>query len=66
MSWQPEIEELERRQALVAKMGGPDGIERQRKRGKLTVRERLDALADAGSLCEIRPLVGAAYVQMHS
>ena len=59
MSWQPEIEELERRQALVAKMGGPDGIERQRKRGKLTVRERLDALADAGSLCEIRPLVGA-------
>jgi len=58
MSWQAEIDELDQRRALVAQMGGPEGIERQRKRGKLTVRERLDALADTGSLREVRPLVG--------
>lgn len=59
MSWSQEIDELKRRRELVARMGGPEGIERQRKRGKLTVRERLHALADPGTLRELRPLVGA-------
>ena len=58
MSWKPEIEELERRRALVAQMGGEEGIARQRRRGKLTVRERMDGLADPGSFREFRSLVG--------
>jgi acetyl-CoA carboxylase carboxyltransferase component len=41
-------------------MGGPEGIERQRKRGKLTVRERIDALADEGTFQEIGGLAGGA------
>lgn len=60
MSWKPEIEELERRRELAARMGGPEGIERQRKRGKLTVRERFAALADPGSFQEIGGLAGNA------
>lgn len=60
MSWQAEVDELERRRELAAAMGGPEGIARQHSRGKLTVRERIDALADAGSFREFSPLVGQA------
>lgn len=49
MSWKPELEELRERLALAEGMGGPEGVERQRKRGKLTVRERLALLGDPGS-----------------
>ena len=58
MSWEPEIEELERRRSLARQMGGPDGIARQHERGKLTVRERIEALADPGSFREFMGLVG--------
>lgn len=60
MSWQSEVDELERRKELARKMGGPEGIERQHKRGKLTVRERIDALVDPGSFREFGVLVGTA------
>jgi acetyl-CoA carboxylase carboxyltransferase component len=60
MSWKPEVEELERRRRLAAAMGGAEGIERQRRRGKLTVRERISALADEGTFQEIGGLAGAA------
>ena len=40
MTWSTELEELERRLAFARAMGGPEGVERQRQRGKLTVRER--------------------------
>jgi len=60
MVWQPEIDELNHRKELAARMGGPEGIERQRRRGKLTVRERIDLLADPGSLQEIGSLAGSA------
>jgi acetyl-CoA carboxylase carboxyltransferase component len=39
VSWQNEIDELARRKQLAEQMGGPEGIARQRSRGKLTVRE---------------------------
>lgn len=60
MVWQPEIDEIKRRQEFAAKMGGEKGIAEQRKRGKLTVRERLDMLTDPGSFREIGGLAGAA------
>jgi acetyl-CoA carboxylase carboxyltransferase component len=49
MSWEPEVAELHHRQELAARMGGAEGVARQRARGKLTVRERLALLADPGS-----------------
>jgi acetyl-CoA carboxylase carboxyltransferase component len=58
LSWQKEVDELRRRQAMAAAMGGPEGIARQRQRGKLTVRERVEALADPGSFREFMGLVG--------
>ena len=58
MVWQPEIDELKHRKHLAAQMGGEEGIARQRKRGKLTVRERISAIADPGTLDEIGGLTG--------
>ena len=46
--WKDEIDEIHRRQQLAAEMGGRERVERQRSRGKLTVRERIAALLDAG------------------
>jgi len=60
MSWQPEIDELRRREALAREMGGPEKVERHRNAGKLTVRERIDALVDAGSFHETGAIAGKA------
>jgi len=60
MVWQPEIDELQRRKKMSEKMGGETGIDVQHKRGKLTIRERLDLLTDKGSFQEIGQLAGAA------
>ena len=60
MVWQPEVDELKRRHAMADAMGGPEGFERQRKRGKLMVRERLDMLVDPGSFQQMGKLAGHA------
>ena len=59
MDWQEERDELYRRQALAKNLGGEDKIERQHKGGRLTVRERIDQILDAGSFQEIGGLAGA-------
>jgi acetyl-CoA carboxylase carboxyltransferase component len=58
VTWQPELDELRRRRELAAAMGGPERVERQRASGRLTVRERVEALADAGSFREVGGLAG--------
>ncbi len=60
MSWKAEIEELRRREALARQMGGPEKVKRQHDGGKLTVRERIDKLLDAGSFHEIGAIAGKA------
>ncbi|MCE2426432.1 MAG: hypothetical protein J4F45_15305, partial [Pseudomonadales bacterium] len=60
MVWEPEIDEMKRRRAFAEQMGGEAGIAEQRRRGKLTVRERIDLMTDAGSFQEIGQLAGAA------
>src|SRR5690242_15993361 len=63
MSWHDEVEGLTRRRALAREMGGPQGIARQRQRGKLTARERIDGLADPGSFREFMGLAGSGTYQ---
>jgi propionyl-CoA carboxylase beta chain len=60
MSWKPEIDELRVREAFAEQMGGRERVERQRELGKLNVRERVEALLDAGSLHEIGKIAGKA------
>ncbi|MDP9121145.1 MAG: acyl-CoA carboxylase subunit beta [Acidobacteriota bacterium] len=51
------VEELERRLAAAGRGGGAERIERQHEAGKLTARERVELLLDAGSFVEIDALV---------
>lgn len=60
MSWESELEELRRRQAMAQAMGGAAKVTRQHEAGRLTVRERIAALLDAGSFQEIGTLTGNA------
>ena len=60
MTWKKEIEELKKREALAREMGGEERIQRQHENGRLTVRERIDGLADSGSFHEIGALAGKA------
>ncbi len=58
MSWQEELDELERREALARAMGGAEKVARQHEFGKLTIRERIDAVSDPASFREIGTLAG--------
>jgi acetyl-CoA carboxylase carboxyltransferase component len=58
MSWKPEVDEIQRRRELAREQGGAEAVERQHARGRLTVRERIDALVDAGSFGEIGAIAG--------
>lgn len=58
MSWEPEVEELRRREALAEQMGGAEKVARQHGRGKLDARARIAGLVDAGSFREIGKIAG--------
>ena len=52
MSWLDEVDELKRRRRIARTQGGKEGIAKQHARGRLTIRERIDALLDPGSFQE--------------
>ncbi len=60
MSWEPEVEEIERRKQLAYLMGGEQRVADQKARGKLTVRERIEGISDPGSFRERGVLAGSA------
>ena len=60
MSWQAEVDDIERRRLLALELGGPEKVERQRRNGKLTVRERIARMVDEGTFREEGALSGTA------
>ena len=60
MSWKPEVDEILRRRKLALEHAGAEGVARQREAGRLTIRERIDALVDSGSFREQGPIAGHA------
>jgi acetyl-CoA carboxylase carboxyltransferase component len=54
-----ELNELKRRTEFARRMGGPEKVQRHRDNGRLPVRERIDALVDAGSFVEVGALAGS-------
>ncbi|MCP4002929.1 MAG: propionyl-CoA carboxylase [bacterium] len=58
MSWKPEVEGIEARRELARKLGGSEAVDTQHAKGRLTVRERIDALIDPGTLREQGPIAG--------
>jgi acetyl-CoA carboxylase carboxyltransferase component len=57
-AWDAELRELAMRRALVLQQGGEEGVARQHSLGRLTIRERIDRLTDAGSFAEVGSLTG--------
>ena len=62
MSWEREVEEIHRRRAAARAQGGDEGISRQHNYGKLTVRERIDAILDANTFREHGQMAGSAFL----
>ena len=56
MSWKPELDEIARRQARAAEMGGEERVARHVEAGRLPVRERIARLLDKGSFREVGSL----------
>lgn len=60
MSWESEVDELNRQRAMAEEMGGADSVAFHHGRGKLTVRERVEVLQDPGTFQEIGAIAGTA------
>ena len=60
MSWQRELDELRRREALAEELGGPERVRRQHEGGRYTIRERIARLVDAGTFHEVGKIAGRA------
>ncbi len=58
--WEKEVEEIERRKRIAYELGGKEDVERQHKQGKMTVRERINALLDSGTFSETGVMAGEA------
>lgn len=60
MSWKREVEGIEERRRRAQELGGPEAVARQHERGRLTIRERVERLADPGSFREQGSIAGTA------
>jgi len=56
--WTREVKELEKRKKIAQQMGGKKNVAKQHYEGKMTVRERIDALVDKDSFIERGILAG--------
>ncbi|HZQ61457.1 MAG TPA: carboxyl transferase domain-containing protein [Casimicrobiaceae bacterium] len=63
--WSPEVEELRRRRADAERLGGSDAVAKHHERGRLTIRERIASLVDAGSFQEVGKLTGTGHYDAH-
>jgi len=60
MDWKPEMDELRRREAFAEALGGAERVKRQHDGGRLTIRQRIERLVDAGSFHEVGKIAGRA------
>ena len=60
MSWQAEVDEINRRREMAQAQGGEAAIDRHHELGKLTLRERIHALLDEDTFREQGRMAGAA------
>jgi acetyl-CoA carboxylase carboxyltransferase component len=58
VSWKPEVEGIEERRRRALELGGAEAVAVQHELGRLTVRERIDAVVDPGSFREQGPIAG--------
>ncbi|HEV8717043.1 MAG TPA: carboxyl transferase domain-containing protein [Candidatus Binatia bacterium] len=65
MSWQKEVEGIEQRRQRAREHGGREAVAHQRAQGRLTIRERIAGLIDAGSFREQGPIAGHSQTDEH-
>ena len=58
-NWGPELEELSFRREQSQALGGAEAVARHHSQGRLTIRERIGGLVDAGSFQEVGRLTGS-------
>ena len=58
--WSPEVDAIRARRRLAQEHGGHEAVAAQHAQGRLAIRERIDALLDAGSFRETGPIAGAS------
>jgi methylmalonyl-CoA decarboxylase subunit alpha len=56
--WQDALDELAQRRAFSQALGGAAAVAKHHEQGRLTIRERIDGLVDAGSFQEVGRLTG--------
>jgi acetyl-CoA carboxylase carboxyltransferase component len=56
--WGPELAELAERRRMARRMGGEAAVARHKARGRMTARERIEALLDAGTFRELGQITG--------
>ena len=59
MSWEREVEDIKEKRKLALEQGGAAGVDRQHNAGRMTSRERIDALLDNDSFHEMGAGAGA-------
>ncbi|MCG8587806.1 MAG: carboxyl transferase [Proteobacteria bacterium] len=64
--WSAILKELDDRTRAAQGMGGPERIARQRERGRLNARERVEKLCDPGTFFELGTLAGGAHPGGHA
>jgi biotin carboxyl carrier protein/acetyl-CoA carboxylase beta subunit len=60
--WHASVEQIMVRRKLALEMGGESGVGRQHAKGRLTLRERIRGLLDAGTLREVGKIAGGSVV----
>ena len=60
MPWEKQIEEIQLKRALAKEQGGAENVARHHARGRMTIRERIDAVLDGSSFREVGPAAGGA------
>ena len=58
MNWKKEINEIKLRKKLAKKQGGREAVSLQHAKGRLTLRERIEKLADKDSFKEQGEIAG--------
>ncbi len=60
MTWKDEVDDINRRRELASRQGGEQAIAAQHRKGRLTIRERIDALLDPETFQELGMGAGEA------
>ena len=59
MSWEKDVKEIKKRESLVLKQGGDESVDIQHKKGRKTIRERIDLILDKNTFDEIGKIAGS-------